>query len=371
MNNLKIAIIGTRGIPAAYGGFETFAEEVSIRMVKKGFEVVVIGDSSLNYKESYYKGVRILKSEISKPSNPLGFYGDSMKIAKKEGASFIIMCGVGGSLLIPFYRNKNTIIAVNPDGLGFKRDKYVWWKKAIFFSQYLVASIVPSHIICDSEGIKNYYSKIFKRKKNVTVIEYGTYLNKFNNTKFDEDTLNKYDLDIIPHKYHLVVSRLEPENNVEIIIQGYLKTPKKFPLIIVGNTNTKHSQELIKYKSEHVKFVGGIYERDKLMILRAASLSYLHGHSVGGTNPSLLEAMGSKNICICHDNIFNREVMNNNSLFFKDVNEVSERIDFIENILNSMIIDKYKIDTIDRAKEYYSWENITNKYLKLAINVTK
>ena len=161
MKQIKFAIIGTRGIPANYGGFETFAEEIAVRMAGKGIEVLVIGDKGKDSNETEYKGVQIRKTKSSKPRNPLKFYKESLHIACENEATFILMCGVGGSMLIPFYSKKGAVIAVNPDGLGFKRDKYSWWKKALFFSQYILASKIPKYIVCDSVGIQEYYKKIF------------------------------------------------------------------------------------------------------------------------------------------------------------------------------------------------------------------
>lgn len=371
MKQPKIAIIGTRGIPANYGGFETFAEEVCVRLVEMGIETIVIGDQSLEYQDSHYKGIEIYKSNVSKPKNPIKFYKESIQIAQKNGADVIVMCGVGGSLIIPFYRQKNSIIAVNPDGLGFKRDKYVWWKKFIFFTQYLFASWLSPHLICDSVGIAEYFQKSFKRKKNITIIEYGTYLNPYSQNEVLKAELEAFGLNYEPNRYHLVVSRLEPENNVQMIIEGYLKSNKKYPLVIVGNTNTKHSEELLKYKNENIHFIGGIYDREKLMIFRTASLTYFHGHSVGGTNPSLLEAMGSKNFCICHENIFNKEVVQENGKYFSNSVEVNEAFIFAEDEKNNSVINSFKEGVYLRAINFYSWENIANKYLRFAQNAIK
>ncbi len=365
MTNIKIAIIGTRGIPAKYGGFETFAEEVSKRLVEKKIKTIVIGDRSNFFSEKNYKGVRVINSQYSKPNNPLAFYYDSLKIAIREGSNFAIVCGVGGSLVLPFFKKK-IIVSVNPDGLGFKRDKYVWWKKFIFFTQYLISSKTAKYIVCDSIGIKNYYSKYFNRLKNISVIEYGTNLNPFilKKTKHNKYLFSK---GIRANKYHLVVSRLEPENNVKMIIQGYLFSKKKFPLIIVGNTTTKYFKELKKYKSNSVRFIGGIYDKNLLMNLRANCLTYLHGHSVGGTNPSLLEAMGSMNVCICHDNEYNREVIQDNGLFFSSASDVTNHVEYVENKQNSKQFNKLKVGVYERAKNYYSWDRITDEYLKLSI----
>jgi glycosyltransferase involved in cell wall biosynthesis len=364
---VKIAIIGTRGIPANYGGFETFAEEVSVRMVEKGHSVLVIGDNGLNYSDETYKGVEVKKTKVHKPKNPLGFYGQSLKMAKAWGADFILMCGVGGTMLIPFYSSSKQVITVNPDGLGFRRDKYPKWKKAIFYTQYLISGIVTKHLVCDSPGIKEYYKKSLFRSKNCHVIEYGTYLNPFNELEDFSAHFKKHDLPYTNRGYHLIVSRLEPENNVQITLDGYSKSNASQPMVVVGNTNTKFSQELMKYKSEKIHFIGGIYDREILQLLRAGSISYWHGHSVGGTNPSLLEAMGSKNLCVCHDNIFNREVVRDNGFYFSDSEEAQKLFDRIE----QENFEELRNSTLERAKEQYSWERITALYLDLAKKTSK
>jgi len=362
MKTLKFAIIGTRGIPANYGGFETFAEEVAVRLVKNNVEAIVIGDSSLDYSSDSYQGVNILKTTCSKPKNPLGFYKESLEKSIAWNADFILMCGVGGTMLIPLYSSKKRIIAVNPDGLGFKRDKYVWWKKVIFYSQYLVSSMFSKHLVCDSIGIEEYYQKHLFRKKNIHVIEYGTYLNPYLDNEITEKDFLEKELSFQTQQYHLVVSRLEPENNVKMILEGYINSNSNLPLVIVGNTNTPHSEELIKFKSDKIQFIGGVYDREKLQLLRAGSLSYWHGHSVGGTNPSLLEAMGSANLCVCHDNIFNKEVVRDNGFYFNSSNEVSKLFKVVETTDYSHL----KVSTLERAKSQYSWDRITNLYIDLA-----
>ncbi len=364
---MKIAIIGTRGIPANHGGFETFAEEVATRMVKKGMEVLVIGDNGLAYEKPEYLGIKIEKTKQSKPQNPIGFYRESLKKAIRWDADFILMCGVGGAMLIPFFESEKRVIAVNPDGLGFKRDKYIWWKKATFYSQYLMASALSKHLVCDSIGIQKYFKEKLGRKNNSTVIEYGTYLNPFIERGIKEEDYKKHNLPYSLNEYHLVVARLEPENNVQMIIEGYLNSGAKFPLVIVGNLNTPHSQKLIQLKSDHLHFIGGIYNKEKLQLLRAGSKSYWHGHSVGGTNPSLLEAMGSANLCVCHDNIFNKEVIRENGFYFDSRQTVKELFQKIE----SKSFESLRNGALKRAKDYYNWELIIEKYLSLARKTLK
>ncbi|HET8804234.1 MAG TPA: DUF1972 domain-containing protein [Aequorivita sp.] len=362
---MKIGIIGTRGIPANYGGFETFAEEVATRLVECGTEVLVVGDKGHQYDLISYKGVEVRKTLASKPTNPLKFYKESLELAIEYGAEFILMCGVGGTMLIPFYKNKKTVIAVNPDGLGFKRNKYGWWKKMAFYSQYLVSAKLSEYLICDSKGISTYYKKQFGRNKNLSIIEYGTYINPFLDKKISREEFIKHELLYIPFQYHLIVSRLEPENNVEMILKGFSQAERNFPLVVVGNTNTRHSAELLAYKSKNIHFIGGVYDREKLQLLRAGSFSYWHGHSVGGTNPSLLEAMGSGNLCICHDNVFNREVVREYGFYFANMNNASDLFTEIEK--DQLDRESFVSGVLKRAKNYYNWDLISGKYLNFAL----
>lgn len=364
MKALKFAIIGTRGIPANYGGFETFAEEVAVRLAARGVATLVIGDKGQEYELPDYKEVKVYKTPTSKPENPLKFYWESLKMAADQEADFILMCGVGGVMAIPFFKDKRAVIAVNPDGLGFKRDKYPWWKKFAFFTQYWVSAKVAAYLVCDSKGIATYYKERFGRHKNLTVIEYGTYVNPFLQKGASKENFLHHQLPYLPFQYHLIVARLEPENNVEMILKGYSRTKRKFPLVVVGNTNTPHADQLLRYKQDNIHFIGGVYDREKLQLLRAGSLAYWHGHSVGGTNPSLLEAMGSANLCVCHDNIFNREVVREHGLYFADDKETDTIFSQLEN--GQVEREKYASEALSRAKDRYNWELITEKYLNLA-----
>lgn len=369
METVKFAIIGTRGIPANYGGFETFAEEVAARLAARGVAVLVIGDKGQQYDLPEYKGVKVLKTPTSKPANPLKFYWESLKIATDQGADFILMCGVGGSMAIPFIKEKEAIIAVNPDGLGFKRDKYPGWKKFAFYTQYWISAKVSKYLVCDSKGIAAYYKEHFGRSKNVSVIEYGTYINPFLQKGVTTEDFSDQELPYLPFQYHLIVARLEPENNVEMILKGFSREKRKFPLVVVGNTDTAHANQLLEHQWENIHFIGGVYNRKKLQLLRAGSLAYWHGHSVGGTNPSLLEAMGSANLCVCHDNIFNREVVREHGLYFADDKETDVIFSQLEN--GQVKREQLVSGTLNRAKTHYTWELITEKYLNLAMGALK
>ena len=361
---MKIAIIGAKGIPANYGGYETFAEQIAL-VLKKNHEVLVVGDGSNDYQENEFKGIHTLNSTYVKSNNPIKFYHDSLKIADNWDADVAVMCGIGGVFSIPFFRRSKMKIFVNPDGLGFKREKWVWWKKIALFVQFMFGALFSKYLVCDSIGISDFFKKTFKRTKHVFVAEYGSDLN----TVATSDSFNceNYleELKLVKDNFLLVVSRLEPENNVEIIIKGYLNSTQKSPLIIVGNTNTTHAKKLMQLASENVRFIEGVYDQQKLSTLRLYCKAYFHGHSVGGTNPSLLEAMGSGNLTVAHDNVFNREVLDNAAYFFKNDVDVSETIKTIDSGSDDKTISTFKQASTLRIQNYYTWENIADKYVNI------
>ena len=358
---MKVAFIGSRGIPANYGGFETFVEEVAVGLSNNyNYNVVVVGDIHQKKKENdilSYKGIDILYSKYSKPNQTIRFYLDSM--LKVWDADIIYSCGVGNAffLFLPFIFKKKFI--TNPDGLGWKRLKWSEsGKKILKFMFYLSARISP-YIITDSVGIEKVFRDKFNRKNNINTIEYGAYINQ----TIDQESpkikavLERYKLS--SHQYHLVVSRLEPENNVDIIIKGYLIEDHSYPLIIVGNIlRTSFVNSLLKLASDKVVFIGGVYNKFELETIRSNAFSYLHGHSVGGTNPSLLEAMASKNICICHHNEFNKDIVGDSGFYFKTQQDVSNIITKIEN--NDF--SNYKEEVFAKVTTHFNWNNIVKLY---------
>jgi len=359
---MKIGIVGTRGIPAAYGGFETFAQELAPRLISKEIEVIVYCDKN-SYDKDNYKGVHLKFLSTTKSDNPLWYYYKSLKIALKE-VDIVLVTGTAGSLfyfLNIFYRKK---IITNTDGVESRRAKWSFFKKQIIKLTESLAVRFSTALVADSQGITKYLIKEYKALSptKIHTIEYGAYVNN----NLVESVLTKFELK--DNGYYLIVSRLEPENNVDMIVKGYLNSNASKPLIIVGGIlDSEYVKSLLKFSSSKVRFIGGIYNQEELSGLRYSCSAYLHGHSVGGTNPSLLEALGSSNVCICHDNIFNREVTNEEMMYFKNVDECSERILELENMSDQEIFN-VKVKAINRIKDYYNWENISSKYIHLFKN---
>jgi rhamnosyltransferase len=370
--HMRIAIIGSRGIPAKYGGFETFAENIAINLLNRyAYTVTVVCDAEqkvTNGAIESFKGIRLTYSRYSKSKNPLLFYFTSV-IASVQNNDIIYSCGPTGGVFGLITRFKKRIMATNPDGLNWRRAKWnPLVKKAFRIFEYL-ASKFSNFMICDSVEIEKHIRTSYRCKKTL-VAEYGAEINSYIksenekvNTVFMKKILGKYNLE--KGRYHLVVSRLEPENNIDMIIKAHKKQKNKYPLVIVGNLKaTTYVKGLQSLAGDDIYFLGGIYNRDELAIIRANARDYIHGHSVGGTNPSLLEAMASKNLCICHDNPFNREVLKNYGYYFKNEDELSAIITKTE-LKDLSEFENMRIQTLERIKKYYNWDNITEKYNRI------
>lgn len=353
---MKIAIVGSRGIPAKYGGYETFAQELSIRLVSRGMEVEVYCDKTENSVD-LYKGVKLVHLNCTKTSNPLWYYYTSVRRAEKHN-DIVYICGAAGSLFIysKLLRRKVKYLT-NMDGVEYLRDKWSLPKKLFVRFCIWVSVYLSDYVIADSKSImdflkKNYYIK----NSRIIQIEYGAYINGELNLKILSEFNLKKD------SYYLVVSRLEPENNIENVIKGYLKSGSNLPLIVVGNLlDTKYVKNILQLESDKVRFFGGIYDTEKLNALRKGCKAYFHGHSVGGTNPSLLESLGSGNLVIAHDNPFNREVTDNKMFYFKTFDECADAITLVENLTNEQI-SRYSEIALNRITDYYNWDRIASVY---------
>ena len=366
---MKIAFVSTRGIPNNYGGFEQFAEYISVGMAQRGHEVVVYSPKFHPYQESTYKGVRI--KHIYSPETWMGssvgsFFYDfaSLRDALKK-EDFDIIYEAGYTSIIPAYiwfnvkKRKRPIFTTNMDGLENKRSKFSpmvrrfldWEEKmAVKYSHYLIA---------DNMGIHDYYKE--KYGKESKFLAYGADIHD----DFKAEYLEEFGLK--SEEYYILIARLEPENNIVMAIEGYLHSKEngRRPLIVVGKTNTPHGKELVeKYGNErNVEFVGGIYDFKKLDSVRHFSKAYFHGHSVGGTNPSLLEAMAAGCFIFAHDNIFNRAVLKENAFYYPSADKVTEYLNRIDTIAEGSKI-QYTARNSEVIRNEYSWESLIDKHEK-------
>lgn len=347
---MKIGIIGTRGIPNEYGGFEQFAMYFAEYLAQQNIEVTVYNSSNHPYKDRSWKGVTI--RHIYDPEHRIGTVGQfiydflSILDSRKRAFDIIFQLGYTSSSIWGWLFPKKAKIITNMDGLEWKRTKY---SKPVqgFLKMAEKWAVKQSHaLISDSIGIQTYLKKKYQAES--SFIPYGATV--FTNAK--EEVLDNYGLK--PFSYNLIIARLVPENNIEVIIKGHLEYNKHL-LCVIGNVNTKYGSFLLEKYGNQVRFLSAIYDIDILNNLRYYSNFYFHGHSVGGTNPSLLEAMACSCVIVAHDNDFNKSVLDKNAYYFKQEIDIKTLLASDVNRHN----ETHKVSAnIYKIKSVYSYELI-------------
>nr|WP_320133687.1 DUF1972 domain-containing protein [uncultured Holophaga sp.] len=357
-----IAILGTRGIPARYGGFETFAEELSTRLASAGVKVTVFCESRKTQDQILYKNVTLQFIPLL-ACGPLTTILFDLRCfwAARRNFKVVYMLGYGaafGCLIPRFY---GTHVWLNVDGIEWKRAKWSRLAKLYFRAMEYLAVRLPHRVIADAESIRQHLLSRHRAIPPCDVIAYGSEV-----IAPPPPPTAVQELGLAPGRYFLIVCRLEPENHILEIVKGYIDSGSTLPLVILGNHKAPSSyvKKLTAFESDKIRFLGTIFEKKKLQPLRAHALAYFHGHSVGGTNPTLLEAMGCGSIVIAHDNAFNREVLSDTGFYFKSPDDIPELINTIEHqsFEEQNII---KATAVHRVREHYQWDNIASKYLAL------
>ncbi len=365
---MKIAILGTRGIPNNYGGFEQFAEFLSVGLAERGHEVTVYNPHFHPYKGTSWHGVRV--RHIYSPEEYIGasanFIYDylCLKDALKSDFDILLECGYHSNA--PSYyllkKDMHAVLITNMDGMEWKRSK---WGPA---TQWLIRklekmAVRKSHyLVSDNEGVRQYYQETYQAPS--FFIAYGSEVVE----SFDASCLDDWGLR--PYGYHMLIARLEPENNIETILDGYAQSGcSSEPFIVIGNHQTKYGRYLQKKYAAvpGVRFLGSIYNGQLLANMRAFASHYFHGHSVGGTNPSLLEAMGSRTFIAAHDNQFNRAVLKEHALYFRTAADVAR---IIGETYPDELRESFLAANVRSIIENYTWSHIVEAYEQLFLSVT-
>lgn len=358
---MKIAILGTRGIPARYGGFETFAEELAVRLAVAGIEVTVYCEQGEGEQPTSFRGVHLayLPVMCCGPLTTVLFDLRSLWHARKS-YDVVYLLGYGAAPFCFIPRLWGSKVWLNPDGVEWQRAKWGRVAKSYFKAMEFFSTLTPTRLIADAQGIRDHIAARQRRLPPCSVIPYGAPLIERAPAL---ETLNEWNL--LAGQYYLLVCRLEPENHVREIIDGFTAGGSPYPLIIVGNhqTDTPYVRELRPFDSDRVRFIGAVYG-EKLQALRYHTLAYFHGHSVGGTNPSLLEAMGCGNLVIAHDNIFNREVLGPSGYFFQGTADIPVFIQVIEALSPAERATIYA-NMQDRIRKHYDWNRVAAIYWQL------
>jgi glycosyltransferase involved in cell wall biosynthesis len=357
----KVAILGSRGIPARYGGFETFAEQLATRLVEAGHQVSVYCEASATEQASEYRGVKL---EFV-PSRSVGAFTTILfdlrcLLKAMRGFDVVYMLGYGAALFCFLPRLTGAQVWINMDGVEWRRSKWSRLAKSWLWAMENVARFSANRLIADADGIVEHLSSRYRLLPPVTTIAYGA---ERVESAPPADFLDG--LDVHPDDYYLVVCRLEPENHVLEIVEGFLHSATDKILLIVGDHRSEQAyvKQLLQHVSDRVRFLGTVYDQLALQALRFHCYAYFHGHSVGGTNPSLLEALGCGNPVLAHDNVFNREVAGNAGRYFSDARQIPALVQSLEH--DPGLREQLRHNAYRRIREAYTWERVVGDYLAL------
>jgi glycosyltransferase involved in cell wall biosynthesis len=357
--SMKIAVLGTRGIPNHYGGFEQFAEFFSVYLAQQKHEVYVYNSHNHPYQDQEYKGVKIIHQYD--PEFKIGTAGqfiydlNCILDSRNRDFDIILQLGYTSSSIWSFLLPKKAIIITNMDGLEWKRTKFSKpVQKVLQFAEKLAVKS-SDYLVSDSLGIQKYITQ--KYNKSSTYIAYGATI--FENP--NEAILKEYE--VVKYEFNMLIARLEPENNIETILDGIAISNTKQPFLVIGNHNTKFGNYLKdKFQSNAIiRFLGSVYNMEHLDNLRFFSNLYFHGHSVGGTNPSLLEAMASQALIVAHKNDFNGAILQENAYYFNSVEQVKKVVQEIKKNDNLQFIQ----NNFEAITSEYNWDKINGAYLQL------
>ncbi len=353
---MRIGIIGTRGIPNYYGGFEECAQQLAVRLVGKGHKVWVYNSHLHPYSQKSFEGVEIIHKYD--PEHKVGTFGqfvyDLNCIIDSRWRRFdiILMLGYTSSSIWQRFLPSKPVVITNMDGMEWRRSKYSPKVQQFLRRAEKWAAKGSSLLIADSKVIEEHLNRLYKTQ--IIHIAYGA--QKFKNP--DEEVLQKFGVE--PYSYNLVIARLEPENNIELVLAGIQKSQSQRVTLVVGNHETEYGQYLKNtYRDSRIRFIKGIYNKLHITNLRYYCHVFFHGHSVGGTNPSLLEAMACSSMICAHDNPFNREVLGDNATYFLDLNDIANAADLMER--NSIQKEKIKAN-LQKIKDTYNWDLVTDQY---------
>lgn len=356
---MKISIIGSVGVPACYGGFESLAENL-VRFNQENGQlydlVVYCSASRYQNKHEFFLGAKLKYINLNANGISSIFYDIfSLFLAIKDKSDAILMLGVSGALVLPFVRLLSPVrIITNIDGLEWKRQK--WSALARWLLRFSEAvAVFSSHVVvADNAGIAKYVEKIYGRSCNV--IAYG-------GDHATSHVAKSYTGVLLPRQYALALCRIEPENNVTMILEAF-SLQNKLNLVFIGNwQDNVFSRDLFKrFQSfPNIHLINPIYDLGILRALRSNAILYIHGHSAGGTNPSLVEMMHFGITIFAYDCIYNRYTTDSKAIFFKDTGELQKLAqDFYLEDWGRIGVDLKNI-----ALRKYRWEVIGREYFKI------
>ncbi|MGA2907158.1 MAG: DUF1972 domain-containing protein [Terracidiphilus sp.] len=348
---MRLLILGTRGIPAKHGGFETFAEDLAYYLTTRGHHVAVYcqGEHNSEVYVDEWRGITLI--HFPSHSGAVGTVEFDIYCAldalKRKG--LILTLGYNTAVLSVLYRLFGRTQVLNMDGIEWKRAKWSTFARLWLRINEYAGAMLANHLVADHPAIREHHLRHVKPAK-ISMIPYGATCEATNWEP--ESRLSQYKLN--PRSYALVIARTEPENSILEIVQAYSSKKRGMPLVILGeyDKNRPYHAKVMDAASNEVFFVGAIYDREVVKMLRNYAKVYIHGHRVGGTNPSLIESLASGNAVIAHDNPFTRWVAGEGAKFFRSGEELSGILDNI--FVDESLLEAMRRSSIQRHADYFT-----------------
>lgn len=361
MAEKHLIILGIRGVPAAHGGFESFAERLVPWMVQRGWKVTVYcqgSDTGKRYEDTW-EGCRRIHIPVKGdgPMATIEFDVKSTVDAVKQKA-ILLTLGYNTGFLSVYARSRRQINLINMDGIEWRRAKYSKFQQIYLWLNERLAASSGNMLIADHPEIARHHAAHTSAAK-ISMIAYGS--DKIDEA--DENLLVRFG--IRRDNYFTVIARPEPENSLLEIVRAFSRRPRDAKLVVLGKYSTDHpyQRNVLAAASEEVVFPGAIYDKATLHALRLFSTAYIHGHQVGGTNPSLVEALGAGNAVIAHDNVFNRWVAGDAGCFFSSENECEQ---CLESLTGSRTLrEELRKAARQRWEAEFTWPKILGDYLQV------
>lgn len=364
MNEMKtLRILGIRGLPAAHGGFETFAEHFALFLVDRGWKVIVYCQETGNGPITHdtWKGVDLVRIPVGNDGSLASVVFDWR--ATRHAAQSKDLCltlGYNTAVFCARLRLKGITNVINMDGIEWSRAKWGKLAKTWFWMNDWAGCWLGNHLIADHPEIKRHLTTRAPHDK-ITTIAYGA------DPVTSASTAPVEKLGLVPGQYLTLIARPEPENSILEVVKGFSKQRRGIQLAVLGNydAGNPYHQEVKRAASDEVKFLGAIYEKETVQALRFHCMAYVHGHQVGGTNPSLVEALGAGNAVLAHENPFNRWVASEGAVYFSGARQFDE-------VLTGLLAQPDKLHQMRqhsraRFEQQFTWDKILNEYEALML----
>jgi glycosyltransferase involved in cell wall biosynthesis len=363
MTTRKIRILGTRGVPAAHGGFETFAEHLALYLVKQGWQVTVYcqEDGEGPDFEDTWEGVRRVRIPVATAGAGGTIVFDWKSTVHATGESGLILTlGYNTAIFCVLYRLRGHKNLINMDGIEWHRQKWGAVAKLWFWLNDWAGCWLGNHLVADHPEIKKHLSTRVSPDK-ITTIPYGA------------DTVEQANISALvpyhlePNRYAILIARAEPENSILEVVRAWSRRPRGMRLVVLGKYDPNHAyQRAVKEAaSDEISFIGAVYDKPTVAALRFYAQLYVHGHQVGGTNPSLVESLGAGNAVLAHDNPFNRWVVADGARYFSNEDECADALDIL--LDNEAEISHMKQASKSRFMQEFTWEKVLKEYEDLLL----